>query len=298
MVDRHNFTWVVDISHRWHIDWTQVPETIQLVLIKATEGDYLVDECFQQHVEDALKAGRMVGLTHSYRTRNGGRKVPPKAQADFFLHHTQPYWDDISLRANDFTRGHFLPAAGEFSNPCLGSESEDLFTFHHMLERSDWLAFDLLYTNAATWQEMKLENPDNGYQGPGWIKDQSFINGLWLAWWPYRRPRGPAGLGKFVPGSFSPRLPRPFTQYWAWQFSADFPLRGLYTKDGRVSRSGNLSVIPYPSGIVSQALAAYEQGEAVAMDEWSMAAAYRAGRRDQSDWLTESMRRARDKEGR
>ena len=125
MVDRRKFTWAVDISHWWHVDWTLVPEFVQMVLIRATEGDYLVDGCFQQHVEDALKAGKMVGLYHFYRTQIGGRGVPAEAQAEFFLYHTHPYWDDGSLRANIFWRGDYLSTAGEYYNLPVGSESEN-----------------------------------------------------------------------------------------------------------------------------------------------------------------------------
>ena len=75
--------------------------------------------------------------------------------------------------------------------------------------------------------------------------------------------------------SFSPRLPRPFTQYWAWQFTTDFLLQGLYTRDGLINKLAGLSVIPYPPEIVSQLLAAYELGDPAVLEMHEKAAAQR-----------------------
>lgn len=296
MTEKRNHTWMIDISHWWTVDWPHVPDFIQLVLVKATEGDYLSDPRFEQHVEEALGAGKTVGAYHFYRTKIGGRKVPPKEQAEYFLHQTQPYWDDLNLRANDFERGSYLQAAEEYYNPRQGSESEDLLQFHQVLHQSDWLAFDLLYTNVATWQEMRLESPSNLWQGPAWIKDQPFIDGLWLAWWPYRRPRAVPDLAKFEVASFSMRLPRPFSEYWAWQFSADFVLPGLKNAEGMMVKPADLSYIPYPPEIVDQMLSAYWQEESVVVDVKKMAAAYRAGWRDRTDQLVAYLQRTREKE--
>jgi len=294
MTQKQDHTWAIDISHWWTVDWPQIPDFIQLVLVKATEGDYLTDPCFEQHIEEALGAGKTVGVYHFYRTQIGGRKVPPEAQAEYFLQQTRQYWDDLNLRANDFERGFYLQAVGKYYNPRLGSECEDLFQFHQTLHQSDWLTFDLLYTNVATWQEMKIENPSNFWQGPAWIKDQPFIDGLWLAWWPYRRPRSVPDLEKFVSGSFSPRLPRPFNDYWAWQLSADFVLPGLNNAEGMMGKPADLSYIPYPPEIVDQMLSAYWQEESVVVDVKKMAAAYRAGWRDRTDQLAAYLKQTRD----
>ena len=296
MTQKQDHTWMIDISHWWAVSWPQIPEFVQLVMIKATEGDYLTDPCFEQHVEEALGAGKTVGVYHFYRTQIGGRKVPAKAQAEYFLQQTQPYWDDLNLRANDFERAYYLQAAGHYYNPRLGSECEDLFTFHQTVHQSDWAAFDLLYTNVTTWQEMKIENAANLWRGPGWIKEQPIIDGLWLAWWPYRRPRSVPDLEKFAASSFSPRLPRPFSEYWAWQLADDFVLPGLTNAEGMMTKPADLSYIPYPPEIVAQMLSAYWQEEEVVVDVHKMAAAYRAGWRDRSDDLIAHLQQTREKE--
>lgn len=289
-----NYTYAIDISHWWEVEWHKIPQYVRLVLIKATEGDYMVDPSLASHVEGALGTGRHVGLYHFYRTSIGGRPVPPEAQAQYFLHHTQQYWDDVNLRANDFERGPRSASTGEYYNPTLGSESHDLHTFHRTLHQSDWLAFDLLYTGAATWQDMKLENPANLWRGPSWIAEEPFIDGLWLAWWPYRRPKNDDMLKEFVPRSFSPRLPRPFERYWMWQFAADFPMPGLLVPGGMMTKMADLSVILHPPEVVDQMLGAYHQHETESADVRQVMAAYRAGWKARSDDLIAHLQRTRE----
>ena len=45
------------------------------------------------------------------------------------------------------------------------------------------------------------------------------IDGLWLAAW-----------GVNAPG----RLPRPFTQYWMHQFTANYQMPGIFNPDGKI----------------------------------------------------------------
>jgi hypothetical protein len=160
-----------------------------------------------------------VGLYHFYRTAMNGRKIEPAVQAEFFLHHTRQYWGDVKLRANDWERSHKLKS-GAWYNPALGSEVEDLFNFHRTLHQSNWQAYTLVYTNLATWQEWKMENWKNGWQGPRWINTNGFIDGLWIAAW-----------GRENPG----RLPRPFTSYWMHQFTANYQMPGIYAANGKPS---------------------------------------------------------------
>lgn len=293
---KENLTVAIDIAHWWQVDWAEVPEYVRVVFIKATEGDYFLDPSLERHVEGALEAGKIVGLYHFYRTRISGRVVPAQAQAEYFLHHTRSYWPEVNLRANDFERSHFVDAAGEYYNPCLGTEAMDLRIFHQALHESGWAAFDLLYTNPATWAGMKMETAANLWQGPAWIKEQPYLDGLWLAWWPYRRPKAFAGLQNFDPAAFSPRLPRPFTDYWMWQVAADYRMPGLYTSDGRAPKSADLSIIPHAPAEVAAMLGAYQQGAEAGVDIKKMMAAYRAGWRVRTDRLIEYLQQTRDVE--
>lgn len=212
-------TLAIDISHWRRVKWGELPEEVKLVLIKATEGDYYLDQMMTQHVEGALEAGKIVGLYHFYRTAKNGRKIKPAVQAEYFLHHTRPYWGDVRLRANDWERSHKLQP-GEWYNPALGSEVNDFYNFHQKLHQSDWQAFTLVYTNQATWQEWKMENWKNGWQGPQWINTNGFIDGLWIAAWGVEQPG---------------RLPRPFTSYWMHQFTANYRMPGIYNTNGKPS---------------------------------------------------------------
>jgi hypothetical protein len=212
-------TLAIDISHWRNVKWDKIPDEVKVVMIKATEGDYYLDDIMPQHVEGALEAGKIVGLYHFYRTAMNGRKIKPRDQAEYFLHHTQQYWGDVKLRANDWERSHKLKS-GEWYNPALGSEINDFFNFHQKLHQSGWQAFTLMYTNLATWQEWKMESWKNAWQGPQWTITNGFIDGLWIAAW---------GVDK--PG----RLPRPFQNYWMHQFTANYQMPGIYASNGKPS---------------------------------------------------------------
>ena len=261
MMPMDEMTFALSLTQWFSVEWFRMPDYVQVVMIKATEGDAFVDPMLGQHVEESLEEGKVVGLTHEFRTEVGGCKVPGVDQAAYFIEHTHQYWDDVDLRANCLYRGTVDPIRGRCENPRLGTESEELQAFHQAMHQSDWAAFDLLYTSAADWFEMKMENAANLWRGPAWMQEEPLIDGLWLDWHPYRRPRGHGDLEKFVPGSYSPRLPRPFRDYWAWQFSADFWLPGILNAPGNLIKRARMSVIPYPLAEVQRALAAVSEDE-------------------------------------
>jgi hypothetical protein len=268
----------IDISHWRRVDWMALPEKVKVVMIKATEGDYYVDDRFQDHVENALQTGKIVGLYHFYRTSRHGRKVDPAAQAEFFLHHTHQYWGDIHLRANDWERSH-RQANGKWYNPALGTELEDFYQFHSRLYKSDWKAFSLVYTNLATWQAWKMENWKNGWQGPAWIKDQSLLNGLWVAAWGVAEPN---------------RLPRPFTGYWMHQFSANYLMPGITTTDGKPS-GVDANWIPYSlEEIEAQLGIAGTAAETEGAETEQILRIYRRGWQERTDTLIEYLQQSRD----
>ncbi|MEN8242172.1 MAG: GH25 family lysozyme [Chloroflexota bacterium] len=270
-------TLAIDISHWRTVDWAQIPEEVRLVMIKATEGDYYRDSKLAEHVEGALGAGKIVGLYHFYRTAIHGRKVKPGDQAEFFCEHTRQYWGDVHLRANDWERSHRL-ADGSWYNPCLGSELEDLYNFHARLDDSDWEAFTLVYTNLATWQEWKMENWRNGWQGPAWIRDGTMIDGLWVAAWGVEAPS---------------RLPRPFSEYWMHQFTASYPMPGVFTTGGRPC-GVDANWIPSSEAEIRACLGLDLPEPVSECDPGEMAAAYRRGWQARTDSLLRHLQDTRE----
>ena len=109
-MDAQQKTLGIDISHWRRVNWAKIPEQVKVVMVKATEGDFYVDDQLEAHVEGALESGRIVGVYHFYRTAQNGRRVDPAAQAEFFLEHTRPYWAEVRLRACDWERSHRLAA--------------------------------------------------------------------------------------------------------------------------------------------------------------------------------------------
>lgn len=211
------WTFAIDISHWWQVDWEQVPPEVRVVLVKASEGDAHTDPQFERHVEGALNSGRFAAPYHFYRTQQGSRKVPPVAQAEHFMRVTRPYWAHFKMRANDFEKG----PGGDVYNPTLGSETNDLYEYQRALFNSEWkVNADLLYTSWGEWGDFKMMNWRNAWQGPQWLQEDPFGMRLWLAAWQENLPL--------------PRYwPRPFKQVFIWQFSAGYCMPGISTTDGR-----------------------------------------------------------------
>lgn len=254
-----NYTYMIDVAHWWKVDYDLLPDYVKVVAIKATEGDYYEDDTWRAHLEGTLRTGRIPILYHFYRTKIGGRLVKPITQAEYFLDKTKDVHHLVNARANDFERGEYYESLKGYYNPVVPGINSDLLKFHQTLHDSGWKAFDLLYTGLSTWQEMGLENAGNLWQGPSWVVDAGLIDGLWLAWWPIARPKNEAMLAQFDVSKFSPRLPRPFKEYWTWQVAADYSMPGVYVSDGSKPRSVDFNIIPHPYEEVAQMLGAYEQ---------------------------------------
>lgn len=276
-----NETLAIDISHWRIVNWSEVPKETALVMVKASEGDDFLDPRFESHVEGALEAGKIVGAYHFYRTAKNGRKVDPAAQAEFFLEQTQAYQGDILLQAVDWERSHKL-SNGSWYNPALGSEPEDLYRFFSRLGQAPWKSFTLLYTNLATWQAWKLENWRNGWNGPGWLCSEGLVDGLWVAAW-----------GVETPG----RLPRPFTEYWMHQFSANYSMPGIYTEEGKPS-GVDANRIPHSLDEIKTTLApGNPRAETPDFNPEEILSIYRRGWQERTDSLIEYLQQERERGG-
>lgn len=210
-------TLAIDLSRTFRVIWKEIPERVKVVMIRATEGDYDFNPMVQQQVEGALESGRIVGLYHVYRTEKNNREINPATQAEIFLHHTQEYWGDVKLQANQWEPGSKQDKGGQHKYN-LRSEVDDLQTFHQQLHQSKWRAFTLIYTNLANWQQWKMENWKNAWQGPRWIYAGGLIDGLWIAELDVAQPS---------------RLPRQFSNYWMHHFATNYILSGIYDANGK-----------------------------------------------------------------
>lgn len=77
----------VDISN-WQADLNAGKIKADFVISKATEGVGYVNPACDRHIQQALKAGKRIGVYHFARnTQNSA-----KAEAEHFLKHTQGYW--------------------------------------------------------------------------------------------------------------------------------------------------------------------------------------------------------------
>jgi hypothetical protein len=248
-----NLTYAIDISHHNVINWDELPAYVKVVLVKATEGIGYTDPSFEAHVEGALGSGRLVVPYHFYRTFVSGVKSDPVGQAEWFAERTKAYWSDFGGRANDFER------SGTY-NPFIETANEDLQAFHSTLHQSAWQAFDLLYSSIGSWSFFGLHNL-NFWQGPKWITEQPWLDGLWLAWWPADRPTSEADLASFGAGEVpSKYYPRPFKEHIVWQVGSDFVMPGSYNKNGE-AKLIDFDIFPYPLEEVQKLFGAFEQPE-------------------------------------
>lgn len=64
----------IDISHHNKVEWSKLPENIEFVYIKATEGGDYRDKMFTKHAKQAITKGLHVGAYHYFRTNVSGEK--------------------------------------------------------------------------------------------------------------------------------------------------------------------------------------------------------------------------------
>lgn len=212
---------IIDISHWRKVNWQELDPRIDGVIIKATESDDWTDPSFESHIEGALGEGLLVGVYHFYRTIINKRKVKPKTQAAHFLNVIKPYKFDIQIISLDWERSHLF-SNGEWYNKPTGTANNDFYNFFEGLEIDDYYEkiIKLAYCNLATWQHWRMENWQNVWQGPAWLKDRPDIQ-LWIAYWTEEAGR-------------TGRLPRPFKEYFMHQYSATRQyVNGVYSSQGK-----------------------------------------------------------------
>jgi hypothetical protein len=215
-----NRTLAVDISHHRLVDWEKLDPQVKVVIVKATEGESMKDPRFEEHIEGALEKGLIVGAYHFYRTRIGSYIVPPIAQAEHFLDATKPYREYITIHANDFENFTWWKTGRPY-NPRIGTEQLDLYNYHSRV-KSEVDVFDLLYTSLGSWQHFQMRNLTNGWQGPRWMREERgrprserLIDDLWIANY----------------GVTSPKIVRPFEDWWMWQYGQVY-MEGVTNENG------------------------------------------------------------------
>ena len=113
-------TYAIDISHWWDGRVAQDPGVCPAGADQGHRGRLYGRSQPGSHVEGRWGLARLSGVYHFLPHQIGGRRVPPKAQAEYFLQQTRQYWDDLNLRANDFERGPYLPVGGEILQSAPG----------------------------------------------------------------------------------------------------------------------------------------------------------------------------------
>ena len=82
----------IDISN-WQADLNAGTINADFVIVKATEGTGYVSPACDRHYQQAVKAGKKVGVYHF--ARNGSNSA--RAEAEFFLKHTKGYHKNAIL---------------------------------------------------------------------------------------------------------------------------------------------------------------------------------------------------------
>jgi lysozyme len=209
----------IDVS-RWQasVDWETLKKNgVEFAVIKATQGNYLVDAKMKTHVEGAQKAGLIVGLYHWCDPL-----VKADLQAKYFLDNTR----GIDYR---FVSADVEQQWGDWKEWSQGRVSKILSPDVISNNARDVLAYwgskisvkQIIYTRASFI---------NSYAKPAlkWIKEYP----LWLAHYPYKagnvRTTWQELTTTYKPSIAGPNLPTGCTNWAFWQFSGDkFILPGI-----------------------------------------------------------------------
>lgn len=233
----------IDVSRFRVVNYAELPDTVKLVVTKATEGTGYYDPTFEEQVEKALEAGKFVGAYHFYRTKVGGYIVPPIEQAEFYIEKTKQYENDLAIDALDF---EYIHVNGRIYNPKLGNEQQELKKwFTRLVEERN--KFRLLYTSSGSWSNFGMANWSNAWQGPRWMRDgaEGLINAVWQARY----------------SDYEPFIIKPFKDWWAWQFSGTYAIDGVYAGnlDGSAgeARGVDANYLNHPWEEVEQMLAGF-----------------------------------------
>lgn len=211
----------VDISHHNVIAPSEFPlHEVDGAIIKATEGDFLKDTRFEEHVELFLEHGKIVYPYHFYRTQYFNTrtkkyvgKVSPVGQAQYFLDHIAQYKGDIHGLANDFENPFYWWNDPRYPyNKRIGTEARDLERFHKTWYDADQDIHKIIYTNSNSWNTT-LKVTDVFGRGPAWITNKPYLSdttGLWIAAWY----------------TMQPRVLSPFKKWFFHQFTNEWKIDG------------------------------------------------------------------------
>lgn len=185
----------IDTSHWRRINFDELPETVTLIITKATEGIDFVDETLEEVAEGCAQTGRHLGVFHYIRSQ-----IPWDDQLEHYLETTRPFREHIKIDALDLEITNNDPTINHL---WIKGWMEGL--------RQQVQSTRLLYTNANSWSFFNMANISNAWRGPLWMADTELFK-LWVADWT-------------LPVNF----PRPFTSFWLHQYTDKLQVPGIYS---------------------------------------------------------------------
>ncbi len=209
----------IDVS-RWQssVDWATIKAAgVEFAVIKATQGNYLVDAKMRAHVEGANKAGLIVGLYHWCDPL-----VKAEAQAKYFVDNTRGIdfrfvSADMEQQWGDWKEWSQGRVTKILSPDAISNNARDILNYWG----SALSVPRIVYTRASFI---------HSYAKPAlkWIKDYP----LWLAHYPYKagtvRTTWPELITTYKPSIPGPNLPSGCNTWTFWQFTGDkFILPGI-----------------------------------------------------------------------
>jgi lysozyme len=202
----------VDVSH-WQekIDWGVLQKNgVEFAFIKASQGDYYLDPSCKKHVQDAQKAGVVIGLYH---------------------------WCDPAIKS-DSQSVAFLKASKDLEFNFMALDVEQ-----HWADWAEWkkgkitkiLSPNLISNNVremAIYLQGKLSKPVVIYSRKSFIEQYAkpaltWLNQypLWLAYYPYKstvvKTDWATLLSDYKPTISSPPLPKGCLKWHFWQFAGN-----------------------------------------------------------------------------
>lgn len=191
----NEWTFGIDVSH-WQgtINWSSVAaDGIDFAVAKVTEGDYYVDDEYENNYAGARAAGLMFGA-YAFAIPDDSDGA---TQADFFVNNGGGWVDD----------GWTLPGVLDIEYNPYGDTCYDLTRG----EMKQWITdFNDEYIAQTGRAPMVYSNQDwwNSCVGDSDLPD---TNPLWVAYW----------------SSGSPALPSGWSDYVLWQYTDDESVNGV-----------------------------------------------------------------------
>jgi len=183
----------IDVSHHDEgIQWPAVRDSgVTFVYIKATEGIDFTDPLFEDHWDNAGKAGLLRGAYHFFRALDDGA-----TQARFFL-------DTVFSHNGEKRHGELIPVVDV--EAADGVDPETL-----LAELKVWLekveeatgAKPMIYTGVGFWNRLGDNAATTAFASyPLWIAEyevqEPTLPGAWDSWtlWQYTEDAAVAGIG-------------------------------------------------------------------------------------------------------